>query len=408
MKVKKFLSFLILLLCLFIIGCKEETKDPVIPEEEIPEVSEKPEEQEKPQPHDCVAGEWEFDQKYKCGKQGTQVKKCVVCGEVLETRKKLFAHSFIEERVEATCLEDGFKKETCEHCGYVKETVLQSKGHTEGEYVISDNLGKDEVGTRKSVCSVCNEGFNEVKFANNGYFAHGKLSVNGSDLVDKDGQKVQLYGLSTHGLQWFGKYANLKTIKAIQDEFGINVIRFALYTDEDGYCSGGEAKRKAMLADLKEGIEAATKLGLYVIVDWHMVGAENPLDKNPLTYVNESIEFFSMMAEEYKDYNNIIYEIMNEPNGSTTWQDCKDYANRVIPCIRKYTDAIVLVGNPKWTADLNSVMASPLTGYNNIMYTYHFYAADHKNTSQVVNAYDKGFPVFISEYGMMLSSGSKF
>ena len=39
------------------------------------------------------------------------------------------------------------------------------------------------------------------------------------------------------------------------------------------------------------------------------------------------------------------------------------------------------------------------------MYTYHFYAADHSNTSQVVKAYDSGFPVFISEFGFMLSSG---
>ena len=119
----------------------------------------------------------------------------------------------------------------------------------------------------------------------------------------------------------------------------------------------------------------------------------------------ESKEFFSYMSEKYKDQDNIIYEIMNELNGSTTWADCKKYANEVIPLIRKNTDAIILVGNPKWTADLNSVMKDPLTGYENIMYTYHFYAADHSNTTQVVTAYDNGFPVFISEFGFMESSG---
>ena len=67
---------------------------------------------------------------------------------------------------------------------------------------------------------------------------------------------------------------------------------------------------------------------------------------------------------------------MNEPNGSTTWEQCKQYANEVIPCIRKNTDAVILVGNPQWTADLNSVMQDPLVGYENIMYTYHFYVAD--------------------------------
>ena len=136
-----------------------------------------------------------------------------------------------------------------------------------------------------------------------------------------------------------------------------------------------------------------------------MVGAENVLDKNPLTYLEEAKEFFSYMSEYYKDQDNILYEIMNEPNGSTTWADCKKYANEIIPLIRKNTDAVVLVGNPKWTADLNSVMKDPLVGYNNIMYTYHFYAASHTSTTQVVKAYDAGFPVFISEFGFMESSG---
>ena len=39
------------------------------------------------------------------------------------------------------------------------------------------------------------------------------------------------------------------------------------------------------------------------------------------------------------------------------------------------------------------------------MYTYHFYAADHRSTSQVVTAYNNGLPVFISEYGFMNSDG---
>ena len=50
-------------------------------------------------------------------------------------------------------------------------------------------------------------------------------------------------------------------------------------------------------------------------------------------------------------------------------------------------------------------MQDPLVGYENIMYTYHFYAADHRSTSQVEQAYKKGFPVFISEFGFMESSG---
>ena len=243
-----------------------------------------------------------------------------------------------------------------------------------------------------------------IKLSND-YFSHGKISVKGPDLVDAKGNKFQLIGLSTHGLQWFSRYVNRGTFAAIKNEFGINVIRLAMYTSEDGYCTS-EANKERLYKTVVEGVKYATEIGLYVIIDWHMVGAEDPKDKNPLYYKDEAIDFFSRISKEFKDYDNVIYEIMNEPNGNAVkWSHCKEYANLVIPKIRENTDAIILVGNPNWTANLNSVMADPLVGYENIMYTYHFYAASHKTTYQVTTAYSKGFPVFISEHGGMESSG---
>ena len=50
----------------------------------------------------------------------------------------------------------------------------------------------------------------------NDYFRHGKISVKGPDLVDAKGEKLQLIGLSTHGLQWFGKYVNKPTFAALK------------------------------------------------------------------------------------------------------------------------------------------------------------------------------------------------
>ena len=252
---------------------------------------------------------------------------------------------------------------------------------------------------------MCNAEGNRVKYANNGVSDHGKLSVVGPDLVDEHGEKFQLVGISTHGIQWYNKYINYDTFDALHNEFGINVIRLALTTAEGGYCEVDDTKREFFYQKVADGIKLATELDMYVIVDWHMVGAEDPKDKNPLSYKVEAMEFFARITEELKDYDNVLYEIMNEPNGDTTWTHCRTYANLVIPEIRKNTDAIVLVGNPHWTANLNAVMQKPLEGYTNIMYTYHFYAKDHFQTYQVQNAYDKGFPVFISEHGGMESSG---
>lgn len=303
------------------------------------------------------------------------------------------------------CGQYGRQEIVCMICEKVLEQQFVKIEH---KYVINiiEEATESTLGTKKKECAYCKQLIKEFNYVDNAYHHNGKLSVNGRDLLNQYGEKYQLYGLSTHGIQWFSRVVNFDTICEIQENFGNNIIRFAFYTDEDGYCDGSEAVKKQMLETLHRGIEIATELGLYVIVDWHMVGAENELDKNPLNMLTEAKEFFSYISEYYKDQDNILYEIMNEPNGATTWADCKKYAEEVIPCIRKNTDAIVLVGNPKWTADLNSVMKDPLVGYENIMYTYHFYAADHSSTTQVVNAYDRGFPVFISEFGFMNSDGN--
>ena len=358
--------------------------------------------------HDCedYASDWIDKEPFSCGESGKQVIICTKCNEVLQEKTILKEHSY-ESKVlqEKTCTKDGKVEYTCSICydNYIKTDY--AKGHVESDITISVPATENTLGTKQILCLECEEVFKEFNYLNNAYHKNGKLSVKGPDLVNQFGEKYQLFGLSTHGLQWFSRVVNFDTICEIQENFGNNVIRFALYTDEDGYCDGGPSKKQYMLETLQKGIDIATELGLYVIVDWHMVGADNPADKNPLTYLEESKEFFSYISEYYKDQDNILYEIMNEPNGSTTWADCKKYANEVIPCIRKNTDAVILVGNPKWTADLNSVMKDPLVGYENIMYTYHFYAADHSSTTQVVKAYDSGFPVFISEFGFMESSG---
>ncbi len=347
-------------------------------------------------------------QELSCTRNGKIEYKCEKCGQAEIKVTEKTGHKLITTVIkEATCTEDGVVEIVCEYCAATSQnTSLKATGHTVDDAKVLSEPTATSLGVREYSCKTCNEKIVSQKYVDNGYFKNGKLSVRGTDLVNEKGKRVQLFGLSTHGLQWFGRYANFKTIAALQEGFGLNIIRFALYTAENGYCDGSEKRKEQMLSDLIEGIDAATKLGLYVIIDWHMVGAESIEDKNPLTYLEESKAFFSMISEKYKNQDNILYEIMNEPNGSTRWDQCKQYAEEVIPCIRKNSDGIILVGNPRWTADLNSVMADPLVGYNNIMYTYHFYAADHSNTSQVVNAYDRGFPVFISEFGFMESSGN--
>ncbi len=231
----------------------------------------------------------------------------------------------------------------------------------------------------------------------------GKLSVVGTQLVDKNGEAVQLRGLSTHGLSFYPQYVNEALFGELRREWKANVIRLAMYTAESGgYCTGGD---KEKLKDLvRSGVEYATKQDMYVIVDWHILS-----DGNPNRYKAEAIDFFAQMSKEFAGYENVIYEICNEPNGGTSWQDIKSYAQAVIPVIRANApDALILVGTPNWSQYVNEAAADPITGYGNILYTLHFYAATHREDlrNTMTAAINAGLPVFVSEFGICDASGN--
>ena len=233
------------------------------------------------------------------------------------------------------------------------------------------------------------------------YDNHGALAVSGVDLVDSNGNKYQLRGASTHGLQWFPEYVNEGAFRCLRDDWGANVVRLAMYTDEGGYCAGGDKAKLESVID--RGVNAATSLGMYVIIDWHILH-----DSNPMQHQSEAIDFFSRISAKYAGYSNVLYEICNEPNGGTNWDTIKQYADSVIPVIRANdSDAIILVGTPTWSQDVEQVAANPL-GYNNVMYTLHFYAGTHKDNirSKLTQARAAGTPVFVSEFSICDASGN--
>ena len=110
---------------------------------------------------------------------------------------------------------------------------------------------------------------------------------------------------------------------------------------------------------------------------------------------------------KYGKYPNIIYEIFNEPEYDT-WADVKAYSVEVIATIRSIDkNNVILVGCPHWDQDINLPADDPIAGYNNLMYTLHFYAGTHKQELRDRGDYalKKGLPIFISESAGMEASG---
>lgn len=231
---------------------------------------------------------------------------------------------------------------------------------------------------------------------------HGALSVSGSQLVDQNGEPVRLFGMSTHGIGWFPQYVNYDAFRTLKDDWNTNCVRLALYTDEyNGYSTGGDQEYLKTL--VMNGIDYATDLGMYVIVDWHVLQ-----DQDPNVHKEDALRFFEEISSAYGDHTNILYEICNEPNGYATWDSVKSYADEVIPVIRKNdADAVILVGTPTWSQNIDQAAVSPLE-FDNVMYTLHFYAATHTDDlrSRLETCVNNGLPVFISEFGMCDASGN--
>lgn len=234
------------------------------------------------------------------------------------------------------------------------------------------------------------------------YGQHGALHVENGKLTGADGNTVQLYGMSTHGIAWFPQYINYDSFRTLRDDWNTNCIRLAMYTAEyGGYCAGGDKEQLKQL--VRDGVSYATELGMYVIVDWHILS-----DCDPNQNKDEAIAFFREMSEAFADNDNVLYEICNEPNSGTSWDSIKSYAEEVIPMIREQKpDAVILVGTPTWSQEIDKAAASPLT-FDNVMYTLHFYAGTHKDDlrNRLETCAQNNLPVFVSEFGMCDASGN--
>ena len=242
---------------------------------------------------------------------------------------------------------------------------------------------------------------------------HGRLHLakvdgygNAPVIVDQYGKPFQMRGASTHGVQWFPEYINKGAMQTLRDEWGVNLLRMACYvTQYNGYTQGGQS-----LIDSKivEGVQAAKELGMYVIVDWHIH------EENPHTTKTVAEQFFKKYATLYKDYDNVIFEICNEPTGvqwytggNDLYSYCKDIAGIIRDCGSK---ALIVCGTNNWSQDVEDVAKKPLKddGFKDIMYTFHFYSGTHyeDKRQKVRTAVAAGTPIFVTEFGICDASGN--
>lgn len=237
---------------------------------------------------------------------------------------------------------------------------------------------------------------------------HGRLKIQGKDLIDSNGEICQLKGLSSHNIFCYPEYLNESTITELTDRFGLEIFRFAMYSgfadEKYGYADGDDEVRSRAEAMLMDMVNITAKLGIYLIVDWHIL-----LDYDPNMHTDMAISFFEKICPLLKDYDHILYEICNEPNKDCTWSEVCHYANQVIPVIQAIDDTkVIIVGTPVWSQRVDEPAANPLP-YPNLTYTLHFYSDTHRDELRRLAAdaiENSNLPIFVSEFGICDATGS--
>ena len=273
-----------------------------------------------------------------------------------------------------------------------------------GETTESGKLNYKLTGTTK-----------DIPFSQTPVGKHGKLHLkkvegygNAPVIVDKNDNPYQLRGASSHGIQWeVGyNYVNKGAMQSLRDEWGVNLFRMACYVTQNGYTEGAQSR---MDQKIEEGVQAAKELGMYVIVDWHIHV------ENPHTTKSWAKDFFKKYATKYKDYDNVIFEICNEPTnvqwytggGNDLYSYCKEIAGIIRDC---GSDALIVCGTNTWSQDVEDVAKKPLKddGFEDILYTFHFYSGSHyaDKMAKVKTATADGTPIFVTEFGICDASGN--
>jgi endoglucanase len=234
---------------------------------------------------------------------------------------------------------------------------------------------------------------------------NGALRVKNGKIVNRYGQPFVLQGVSTISLEKKGQYLDKKGFSELKSKWNVNCVRLDVKTyDYDGYCTRDDEFRAKMDSKIWWGVRCATECGMYVIIDWHVLN-----DRDPNRFIDYAVPFFSEMAAKYKNQNNVIFEICNEPNGDTSWADVKEYAEAVSGAIRSENNkSLIIVGTPEWCRRILEPVDDPVVDLNTA-YSYHFYAASHgeENRKDLEDALNAGLPVVVSEFGITKYNGDE-
>ncbi|WP_010248401.1 cellulose binding domain-containing protein [Acetivibrio cellulolyticus] len=209
------------------------------------------------------------------------------------------------------------------------------------------------------------------------------LHVDGKYIKDPGGNTVVLRGVSLidiGAIEHQGSFRGGKTAvdlinMATNESSGwySRVVRLPVYPaaidGEAGWTNcwyNGKSSNSYYDDHLKAAVEACIAKGVYCIIDWHYIDTYTDKD-------TQTREFWTFIANKYKDTPNVIFELFNEPTYPDSWSTWRTTAQGWVDMIRTIApNNLIIVGGPRWSQNLGQAATSPVTG-GNIVYNAHYY-----------------------------------
>ena len=237
-----------------------------------------------------------------------------------------------------------------------------------------------------------------------------RISVAGNQFVTQDGQTIVFRGLNASDPDKLEKNDHWdKYYFAEMKSWGANIVRLPVHPH-----AWAERGEEAYLELLDQGIQWATELGMYVVMDWHSIGnLRSELFQHPRydTDKKQTFEFWRTIAKRYGDNTTVaFYELFNEPTvyngqlGTCTWMQWKELNEEMITIVRANGgQGIPLVAGFNWAYDLTVVKDNPIDA-EGIGYVSHPYPMKRAQPWEAQWTADWGFvkdkyPVILTEIG---------
>ena len=252
------------------------------------------------------------------------------------------------------------------------------------------------------------------------------LQVSGTSLL-WNGQPVMLRGVAVGDPFLAREGRPLSDYATIANVWRANVVRISLHPSV-----WKATPHSQIIARLRSEAQSALDAGMFVILDWHVIGwpdgyfqkPDKEWDEDPRDLYDSNFalakDFWNEVAAAFGGDGRVIFELWNEPvfqkddyepKTGQQWPKLKPYMAQLLEIIRAHGPNVALVTSNTWAYRLTGIRHDLLAG-DNVAYAWHVYAGhdddDEKLWAVALDDLQTVAPVIVSEWGFQPKTKEHF